>query len=75
MVYSNRLSSDVLPFTVSPNAIAALKRVRNSYKGMSKPRFLTGADQAVLAAVKITLKHLARASVVRHTDKRLSNEA
>jgi hypothetical protein len=62
MVEPSKLSRDILPFTVSPNAIAALERVRDSYKGKSKPGVLTGADQAVLAAVKITLKHLARAS-------------
>jgi hypothetical protein len=62
MIYPNKLSRDVLLFTVPPDAIEALERVRNSYKGKSKPRVLTGADQAVLAAVKITLKHLARAS-------------
>jgi hypothetical protein len=62
MVGPNKLSRDVLPFTVPLNAIEALERVRNSYKGPSELGALTGADQAVLAAVEINLKHLARAS-------------
>jgi hypothetical protein len=56
----NRLSHDLQPLMVPQNAIAALARVRNSYKGKSKPRVLTGADQAVLAAVKLTLSYLSR---------------
>jgi hypothetical protein len=62
MVYPRKLSRDVPRFTVPPNAIAALKRVRNSYKGKSKRGVLTGADEAVLAAVKVTLKDVARTS-------------
>jgi hypothetical protein len=59
-------SRNVLPFTAEPNAVEALERLRDSYRGMSEQEALSEADQAVLAAVEITLKHLARASVVRH---------
>jgi hypothetical protein len=62
MVNLNKLSRDVPPSIVPPNAIEALTRLRNSYQGLSGPGALTGPDQAVLAAVGITLKHLARAS-------------
>jgi hypothetical protein len=55
-------SRDVLPFTVPPNAIEALERLRDSYKGLLEQEALTRADRAVLTAVEITLKHLARAS-------------
>jgi hypothetical protein len=58
----NKLSRDVLPSVVPPNAIEALTRLRNSYRAFSGSGTLIGADQTVLAAVKITLKHLARAS-------------
>jgi hypothetical protein len=37
-----------------------LERLRDSYSA-SESDGLTGPDQAVLAAVKVTLKHLARA--------------
>ena len=60
MVDPNKLLPNVLPFTEEPNAIDGLERLRASYKGMSERDALTGADQAVLAAVEITLKHLAR---------------
>ena len=49
------------PFTVIPDAIEVLERLRDSYKGLSEREALTGADRAVLAAVEITLKHVARA--------------
>jgi hypothetical protein len=62
MVNRNKLSRNVPPFTVVPNAIEVLERLRDSYKGLSEPEALTGADQAVLAAVEIALKHVARAS-------------
>jgi hypothetical protein len=62
MMNANKLSRVVVPLTVPPNAVEVLERVRNSYRGLSEPGALTGADQAVLAAVKMTLKHLARAS-------------
>jgi hypothetical protein len=38
-----------------------LQRLRDSYSASSEGDVLTGADQAVLAAVKIALKHLGRA--------------
>jgi hypothetical protein len=40
----------------------SIERIRGSCRGKAKPGVLTGADQVVLAAVKITFKHLARAS-------------
>jgi hypothetical protein len=61
MADPSELSRNVLPFTVVPNAIEALERLRDSYKGLSEGEALTGADRAVLAAVKIALKQLARA--------------
>jgi hypothetical protein len=61
MVDLKKLSRDVQPSIVAPNAIEALVRLRNSY-GFSGSGTLIGADQAVLAAVKATLVHLARAS-------------
>jgi len=38
-----------------------LQRVRDSYSAFSESDGLTGADQAVLAAVNISLKHLSKA--------------
>jgi hypothetical protein len=52
----------VPPVTAAPNAIAVLERVRDSYKGVSGRKALTGADRAVLVAVEMTLKHVARAT-------------
>jgi hypothetical protein len=48
-------------FTIPPNATDVLQRLRDSYSASSEGEVLTGADQAVLAAVKVTLKHLSRA--------------
>ena len=62
MVDPKKLSRNVPPFTVVPNALEVLERLRDSYKGLSEREALTGADQAVLAAVEITLKHVAKAS-------------
>jgi hypothetical protein len=61
MADPNKLSRNVSPFTVVPNAIEVLERLRDSYKGLSEREALSGADRAVLAAVEITLKHVARA--------------
>jgi hypothetical protein len=61
MVEPTKLSRSVPSFTVPPNAVESLARIRDSYKGFSERETLTGADQAVLAAIGITLKHLARA--------------
>jgi hypothetical protein len=57
-----KLSRNVLPFTVEPNTIAVLERLRDSYKEPLRQEALTAADQAVLVATGITLKRLARAS-------------
>jgi hypothetical protein len=61
MADPNELSRNVLPFTVVPNAVEVLERLRDSYKGLSEREALTGADRAVLVAVEIALKHAARA--------------
>ena len=42
-----------------------LQRLRDSYSALSEGDVLTGADQAVLAVVKITLKHLSKAGYLR----------
>jgi len=55
------LSRNVLPFTVVPNAIEVLERLRDSYNGLSEREALTGPDKAVRSVVEITLKHVARA--------------
>jgi hypothetical protein len=62
MMHPNIPLRDVMLFTQQPNAVEALERLRNSYEGPPVQDALTGADQAVLAAVQITLKHLAKAS-------------
>ena len=53
------LSSNVSPFTVLPNAVEVLERLRDSYKGLSERDSLSGVDRAVLAVVEMTLKHVA----------------
>jgi hypothetical protein len=58
MVNSRKLSRNVLTFTVEPNAIEALDRLRDSYERTLGQQPLTGADQAVLVATGITLKRL-----------------
>ena len=68
MVEPNKLSRNVLLLTVPPNAVESLERIRDSYKGLSEPETLTGADQGVLAAVESTLKRLARASWSSRSD-------
>jgi hypothetical protein len=55
------LSRNVSPFTVLPNAVEVLERLRDSYKGLSERDSLSGVDRAVLAVVEMTLKHMARA--------------
>ena len=61
MADPSTLSRNVPPFTVVPNAIEVLERLRDSYKGLSERAALMGPDQAVLVAVEIALKHVARA--------------
>ncbi len=62
MADPNNLSRNIPPFTTVPNPVEVLERLRDSYKGLSEWEILTGADRAVLAAVEITLKHVAKAS-------------
>ena len=59
MVDPNKLSRKAAPV---PNAMQALERVRDSYQGLLEPNTLTGADQAVLVAVELVIKQLAKAS-------------
>jgi hypothetical protein len=61
MADPSELSRNVLPFAVVPNAIEVLERLRDSYQGLSEREALNGADRAVLVAVEIALKHMARA--------------
>jgi hypothetical protein len=61
MVGSNKVQGNVRRFTTPPNAKEMLQRVRDSYSASSEGDGLTGADQAVLAAVKASLKHLGKA--------------
>jgi hypothetical protein len=62
MVDLNKLSHNDLAFTVEPNTVEVLKRLRDSYERTLGQQSLTGADQAVLVATGITLKRLTRAS-------------
>jgi hypothetical protein len=61
MVDPNKVQHNVTLFTMPPNATEVLQRLRDSYSALSEGDALTGPDRAVLAAVKITLKHLSRA--------------
>jgi hypothetical protein len=61
MVDPKKVQHNVTLFTMPPNATEVLQRLRDSYSALSEGHALTGADQAVLAAVKMTLKHLGRA--------------
>jgi hypothetical protein len=61
MADPSKLSRSVSPFTVVPNAIEVLERLRDSYIGLSEREALTGPDKAVRSVVEIALKHLARA--------------
>jgi hypothetical protein len=62
MADPSKLLRNVPSLTVVPNALEVLERLRDSYKGLSEREALTGADRAVLAAVEITLKHVAGAA-------------
>jgi hypothetical protein len=61
MVDPNKAQHNVTLFTMPPDAAEVLQRLRDSYSASSEGDMLTAVDQAVLAAVKITLKHLGRA--------------
>jgi hypothetical protein len=61
MVDPNKVQQKITLFTIPPNATDVLQRLRDSYRTLSEGEVLTGPDQAVLAAVKVTLKHLSRA--------------
>jgi hypothetical protein len=53
MINTEPVSAEVVSCTDPQNVIAALKRLRNSYKA----RPVTGADRAVLSAVRSILKN------------------
>jgi hypothetical protein len=59
MVNTDSLARNVPSLALQPNAIAMLERLRDSYRGLLERDALTGADQAVLSAVEMTLKHAA----------------
>ncbi len=61
MVDPNKVQHNVTLFTMLPNETEVLQRLRDSYSALSEGDVLTGADQAVLAVVKVTLKHLSKA--------------
>ncbi len=61
MVDPTKVQQNITLFTMPTNATEVLQRLRDSYSALAEGELLTGADQAVLAAVQITLKHLARA--------------
>jgi hypothetical protein len=60
MADPSRLLRNVPPFTVVPGAIEVLERLRDSYRGLAERTSLMGPDLAVLAAVEIALKQMAR---------------
>jgi hypothetical protein len=61
MIDPKNVQHNATLFTMPPNATEVLQRLRDSYSASPEGDVLTGADQAVLAAVKMTLKHLGRA--------------
>jgi hypothetical protein len=61
MVDAKKVQHNVTLFPMPPNATEVLERLRDSYSASSEGDVLTGPDRAVLAAVQITLKHLAEA--------------
>ncbi len=61
MVDPKNVQNDFTLFTMPLNATEVLQRLCDSYSALPEGNVLTGADQAVLAAVKMTLKHLGRA--------------
>ena len=61
MADPNKLSRNISSFTAAPSAIEVLERLRDSYRGLSERQALSGPDRAVLVAVEIALKQMARA--------------
>jgi hypothetical protein len=61
MVDPNKVQQKITLLAIPPNTTDVLQRLRDSYSALSEGEVLTGPDQAVLDAVKITLKHLSRA--------------
>jgi hypothetical protein len=61
MVDPSKVQQNITLFTLPANAAEVLQRLRDSYSPLSEGKILTGPDQAVLAAVQMALKHLAKA--------------
>jgi hypothetical protein len=61
MIDPKNVQHNVTLFTMPSNATEVLQRLRDSYSSSPEGNVLTGADQAVLAAVKMALKHLGKA--------------
>ncbi len=61
MVDPSKVQQNVTLFPRPQNAAEVLQRLRDSYSPLSEGAVLTGPDQAVLTAVQIALKHLAKA--------------
>jgi hypothetical protein len=61
MVSSSKAPDHFPPLTVAQTSIAALERLRESYKGPLARPALTEADQAVLMVVEMTLKQVRNA--------------
>ena len=61
MVDPNKVQDKITLFPMLPSGTEVLERLRDSYSALSEGAILTGPDRAVLAAVLITLKHLAKA--------------
>jgi hypothetical protein len=61
MIDPTKVQQNITLFTMPPNAAEVLQRLRDSYSALSEDEVLTGPDKAVLAAVQITLEHLAKA--------------
>jgi hypothetical protein len=58
MAPRSNASACVPQFTMSPNTIEVLERLRESYEGLLAQAALTELDHAVLMAVELTLKHV-----------------
>ena len=58
---AKKVQQNVTLLTMPLDATEVLQRLRDSYSASSEGDGLIGPDRAVLAAVKIALKHLSRA--------------
>jgi hypothetical protein len=53
-----RVTSPGMRFTVPPESIEALERLRDSYTGLLEQEALMEVDQAVLMVVQLTLQQV-----------------